>query len=561
MIWQFLSSMSPIGRAVLALSLIGALGLVLGRLRVRGVSIGIGGVLFAGLLVGDLAARAHLSLDHGVLEFVREFGLILFVYTIGVQVGPGFFAALRKAGATLNLVAASIVVTGAGLAASLHLVAGVPLPAMLGILSGAVTNTPSLGAAQQVLVDSGAPAAAIATTGMGYAVAYPLGIVGILLAMTAIRAVLRIDPGAAARDFEARRRAETAELASLDVVLARPEFAGRALARLPGMESGAVTCSRLLRDGRLRVPHDTTWVEVGDVLHLIGPRAELDGLARTYGSVHRPPLTTEGSELTRESFVVTSDRVLGRSVAALDLERRFDVRIGRIDRAGTEFVARSGIELQFGDIVHAIGRGEDLAQLSAALGDARHRLKEFDPIPMFVGIGLGIALGSIDLSFGSLSNVPIRLGLAGGPLLAAIVLSHVGHVGPLVWYMPPTANHTLRELGIVLFLAVVGFDSGGHFVETLSGGDGLRWVLWGAIVTVVPLLVAGFLGALLAKIDYLTLCGLLAGSMTDPPALAFANAMAPSCGAQSLAYATVYPLVMGLRILSPQILVLILAAL
>lgn len=553
--WQFVSGMSGVALAVMALSLIGTFGLWLGRLEVKGVGLGIGGVLFAGLVVGDFAKRLGLHLEPEVLDFVREFGLILFVYTIGIQVGPGFFTALKKSGLRLNLIAASIVVTGALTAGLIHVFGGVPLPAILGVLSGAVTNTPSLGAAQQVLTDLGLPRD---QTGLGYAVAYPFGIVGILLTMMLVRRVFRIDPERAAKEFEARRRQEVAEIETLDVVVTKAELAERTITQLPGLESGEVVVSRLMRDGHLRVPHDSTWVEVDDVLHLVGPKTRLLEVAEAIGIVHDSPLTTKGTDLTWERIVVTSDHVLGQSIAALNLEGRFDVRISRVIRSGVELVAPPALKLQFGDILNVIGRREDLEKVAGFVGNSEQRLKEFDPIPMFIGIAAGIALGSIDLSFGLFGPTPIKLGLAGGPLLAAIILSRVGHVGRLVWFMPPIANHAIRELGIVLFLAVVGFKSGAHFLETLTQGDGLSWVGWGALITIVPLMTTAFVAKLVLKVDYLTLCGLLAGSMTDPPALAFANAMAPKSEAQSLAYATVYPLVMGLRILSPQILALVL---
>ncbi len=558
MFMHFIATMPAVAKAVLALSIIGTLGLFLGRLTFKGAGLGIGGVLFAGLFVGDLANRAGLTLDHEVLDFVREFGLILFVYTIGIQVGPGFFTALKKSGLKLNLIAAGLVVMGAVTAAFIHVVFHVPLPAVLGIMSGAVTNTPSLGAAQQVLNDMHLPAEQVSLTGLGYAVAYPFGIIGILITMLTVRGAFRIDPVVAAKEFEEKRKREVAELETIDVVLTHDELAGKALSQLPGLSKGDVVVSRLMRAGQLRVPHDTTWVESGDILHLVGAKDRLMEVAAEIGAIHEQPLTTKGTDLTWERIVVTSDHVLGQSIAALNLEGRFDVRISRVVRTGVELVAPPALKLQFGDILNVIGRREDLERVAGFVGNSEQRLKEFDPIPMFIGIALGIALGSIDLSFGTLSSVPVKLGLAGGPLLAAIILSRVGHVGPLVWFMPPVANLALRELGIVLFLAVVGFRSGGHFIETLAKGDGVAWVFYGALITIVPLMVTAFVAKLILKVDFLTLCGLLSGSMTDPPALAFANAMAKNSEAQSLAYATVYPLVMGLRILSPQILALVL---
>jgi putative transport protein len=545
--------MTPIAKTVLVLSVAIALGLAIGRVSFRGASLGVGGVLFAGLLMGDLARRYAISLDHHVLEFVREFGLILFVYTIGVTVGPGFVEALRRVGARLNVLAALVVALGAATTIALQKALGLPLAAALGVFSGAVTNTPSLGAAQQALADLKLPEDQIALPGLGYAIAYPFGIVGILLTMVAIRALFRIDPAKVAAEMEARRKAEAGRIATLDVEVRDPRWAGHILRQLPGVESGRVTVSRLMREGELLVPHDATRVALGDRLHLVGPPEVLALVQTDIGPIYERPLTTKGTPITWERLIVTSDAALGRTLAALDIEGLCDVRISRVERAGVEIVAHSGVKLQFGDVLNVIGRRDDITHAADRLGNSQARLKHFDPLPMFIGIAVGVIFGSIAFVVPGLA-APIKLGLAGGPLLAAILLSRVGHAGPLLWFTPPGATAALRELGIVLFLAVVGFLSGGKFLETLFGGDGLLWMGVGAAITLLPLLVVGLIAQVAMKLDYLSTCGLLAGSMTDPPALAFANAMAPESQAQSQAYAAVYPLVMALRILTPQVL-------
>jgi putative transport protein len=551
-----LNGLPPVAQVMLVLSLVGALGLLLGEMKFKGVGIGIGGVLFAGIAAGHVAKSAGIHLESAMLEFVREFGLMLFVYSIGIQVGPGFFASLKRNGLRLNFVAASVVVTGAVIAALFHLVLDVPLPAALGIMSGAVTNTPSLGAAQQILKDVGTSPELLAMPSLGYAVAYPFGIVGILLTMLLARRIFRLDSEEAAKAFEAERAAKALKLDTLDVVIRNEQIEGLRLDAVPGLAEAGVKASRMERDGALCVPHDHTVVRTGDVLHLVGPPAKLEGLRRALGAVHERKLTTQGTDLKWERLVVTEHRALGHSIGDLQLEEAYDVRVSRVTRAGVELVPSSTLPLQFGDILNVIGRPENLRKVAAVIGNKQQRLQQVEYVPVFVGLALGLILGSLPLAFPGMP-APLKLGLAGGPLVAAIVLSRIGHAAGLVWFMPPVANLALRELGIVLFLAVVGFRSGDRFVETLLGGQGLWWIAYGAVITLLPLLVAAAVGQLFLRLNYLTLCGLLAGSMTDPPALAFANAMSPS-QAPALAYATVYPLVMCLRILAPQVLLLLL---
>jgi putative transport protein len=550
--FDFLAQASPVAQTVLFLSLTVAIGLAVGRIAYKGAALGVGGVLFAGLFVGDLAQRHGLALDLHVLEFLREFGLILFVYTIGVTVGPGFFEALRRVGARLNALAALVVLLGAVTTVALQKLLDLPLAAALGVFSGAVTNTPALGATQQALADLHLPPGQLALPGLGYAVAYPFGIVGILLTMVLIRVVFRIDPARVAAEFEEKRRAEAGALAVRDVVVEDARWHGQMLRRLPGIETGEFTVSRLMRAGALQVPHDVTRVEQGDILHLVGRPEALDRFGPEIGRESDTTLTTKNTGLTWDRLIVTHEQALGKRLSALDVEGACDVRISRVDRAGVEIVAHPGVKLQFGDVLNVVGRPADITRAAEILGNSQARLKHFDPLPMFIGVAIGVVLGSFAVSVPGLA-APIKLGLAGGPLLAAIALSRVGSIGPLLWFTPPGAVAALRELGITLFLAVVGFTSGGRFVETLTSGQGWRWMAVGAVITLVPLVVVALIGHLVMRLDYLRLCGLLAGSTTDPPALAFANAMAPDSQAQAQAYAAVYPLVMALRILTPQI--------
>lgn len=554
MIAAFLGGLPAVAQVIVVVCVIAALGLTLGQLRYKGIGLGIGGVLFAGIAVGHLARDIGVQLDPAMLELLREFGLMLFVYTIGIQVGPGFFASLKRDGLRLNLIAAGIVLVGASVAAGIHVVLGVPLAATLGIMSGAVTNTPSLGAAQEILKEFGASPELLAEPSLGYAVAYPFGIMGILLTMLLARRVFGLDPGAAGQAFEAERRAKMLKIATLDVAIRNEQIAGLRLDAVPGLEDGGAKASRMQRDGLLCVPHDDTELKVGDVLHLVGPAAKLEALRRVLGAVHEGKLTTKDTNIKWQRLVVTEPKALGRSLRELNIEEVYDVRVSRVMRAGVELVPTSSLTLQFGDILNVIGLPENIAKVATVIGNKARRLDQVEYVPMFVGLLLGLLLGSLPIAFPGMP-APLKLGLAGGPLVAAILLARLGHFAGLVWFMPPVANLALREFGIILFLAVVGFRSGGRFLETLLSGEGLAWIGYGALITLIPLMLAAAVGHLVMRLNYLTLCGLLAGSMTDPPALAFANAMSPTQAA-ALAYATVYPLVMCLRILAPQVLLL-----
>jgi len=548
--------MTILAETILVLCIVAVLGIALGRVRIRNFSLEVGGVLFAGLAVGHVVAQFGIPVNWEALHYIQELGLILFVYTIGIEVGPGFFAALKRAGLTLNSLAALIVVLGASVAAWLHVGLGIPLPVALGLFSGGVTNTPSLAAGQQILSEVGAPPEALVLPGLGYAVAYPFGIIGIILTMTLIRALLRIDVGAEAKDFEHRQRAAVAALDTMNVVLRNPNFFDLPVSEIPGLQDTQVVLSRLRHNGELSVPHADTRLAENDVLHLVGPRAKLKEMRLMLGeSTDTGVTTTQGTALRWERLVVTRGTVLGKAIASLAIPQNHDVVISRVSRAGVELLPSPALHLQFGDILTVIGQPEDLKQVAELVGNREQALQRTQMIPLFLGIGLGVVIGSLPIVLPG-APTPLRLGLSGGPLIAALVLARVGHIGPLVWFIPPSANHALREFGIILFLAIAGLRSGGRFVEVLLSGEGFYWMACGALITLIPLLLVGFLARAI-RLNYLSLCGLLAGSMTDPPALAAAVALARS-EAQLLAYATVYPLVMCLRVLAPQVLVLLL---
>lgn len=539
-------------QALLVLSLAAAFGLALGQVKLGGVKLGVGGVLFAGLALGHFG----LTLDPTMLAFAREFGLVLFVYAIGVTVGPGFFQAFQKDGMALNLMAASVVVLGSLLAVAVHLWGGVELPAALGLLSGAVTNTPSLAAGQEVLAQLGVTGA---VQGQAYAVAYPFGIVGILASMLILRLVFRQNPARAAADFDRARAAGQEHLETVNVEIRNPAVFGARLRDLDELKEMGVVLSRVLHDGSQHVVHADDVLAEGDVVLAVGPASRLPRLNRLLGPVAAIDLKAmDSADVIWERQVVTRSEVLGKTLGQLNLRGTHGVVVSRVNRGGHELVPDSGLKLQFGDMLTLVGAPESMPLVAGIVGNRSKALLETQMTSIFIGIALGMLLGSLPILLPGLPS-SIKLGLAGGPLVVAILLSRLGHVGRVVWFMPPAANHLMRDLGIALFLAAVGVKSGHGFVDTLVHGPGLSWMAWGVLITLAPLVLVALVGTLLTRVNYLTMCGLLAGSMTDPPALAFAQGLAPS-EAPILSYATVYPLVMVLRVVAPQVIALALWA-
>ncbi|EMW2232966.1 putative transporter [Enterobacter hormaechei] len=545
--------MSDIALTVSVLALVAVVGLWLGNIKIRGVGFGIGGVLFGGIFVGHFADQLGWVLSADMLHFVQEFGLILFVYTIGIQVGPGFFASLRVSGLRLNLFAFGIVVMGGLVTAILHKLFAIPLPVVLGIFSGAVTNTPALGAGQQILRDLGIPADVVDQMGMSYAMAYPFGICGILLSMWLVRVLFRINVEQEAKEHESTLTNGHALIKTINIRVENPNLNNMAIQDVPILNSATIICSRLKRDDTLMVPSPDTLIQHGDLLHLVGQPADLNNARLVIGQEVDTSLSTRGTDMRVERVVVTNEKVLGKKIRDLQVKERYDVVISRLNRAGVELVASQDASLQFGDILNLVGRPSSIDAVANMVGNAQQKLQQVQMLPVFIGVGLGVMLGSIPLYVPGFP-VALKLGLAGGPLIMALILGRIGSIGKLYWFMPPSANLALRELGIVLFLAVVGLKSGGDFVDTLVNGEGMSWVGYGIFITAIPLITVGLLARMFAKMNYLTLCGMLAGSMTDPPALAFANNLHATSGAAALSYATVYPLVMFLRIITPQLL-------
>ena len=533
------------------LSLVGAGGLALGSVKVRGIGLGSAGVLFAGLIVGSLGFR----LDHAVLEFLREFGLMLFVFMMGLQLGPGFFASLRKAGVKLNLFAVAIVIVGFLCTWLCGVLFHIQPGARLGLFSGATTNTPSLGAAQQALQAINASDLQMTLPALAYSASYPVGIAGIILTLLLLRKMFRIDVAAETAAFEAAQRMGIEPLTRLNIVVDNPHLDGLALRDLPGRRETGVMISRLQRAGASEVMAATedSVVHTGDHLLLVGTASNLEKFQRIAGTISDVNLMKAPGAVSFRRVVVTNSKMLGRPIAEIGLDHLYGIAVTRIVRAGVEMTAVPDVRLQFGDFLHVVGDTKGIDGAAEALGNSLHALNHTQFIPIFIGLALGVLVGLAPLSVPGLAS-PLKLGLAGGPLLVAILLSRIGKIGPLVWHMPANTNVAFRELGIVLFLSCVGLGAGPKFLATVMSRDGVIWALCAVVVVMVPLLTLGILGRRWLRLNYIDLCGLLTGSMTDPPALAFANNLVGS-DSPSVAYATVYPLTMLSRILVAQVMV------
>jgi putative transport protein len=550
-----MSEHHPVAWAVLILSLVGALGLVFASVKFRGVGLGIAGVLFAGIIIGHFG----IHIESEILEFVREFGLILFVFTIGLQLGPGFFASLRKQGLKLNVLAVAVVLLGVVTTLLfVNKIMGVDLVASLGLFSGATTNTPSLGATQQTLKTLGEAFADKATLpALAYAVAYPGGVFGIIFVLLLLRFAFRINPEQEAEAYRTEQRQGIDPVERMNILVNNPNLEGLTIGAIPGRKEISVVVSRIKRIGKPEVhtATDQTVLHQGDTILAVGSRRNLEKFRVIVGLESEVNLFKTPSHVITSKIVVTRKAVLGKTIDELGLDDRYNVAVTRVARADIEMTALPELKLQFGDMVQLVGEEAAIAKATKDLGNSVHALNETNFIPIFVGIALGVLLGMVPFHFSGMP-VPVRLGIAGGPLLLAILLSRIGRIGPVVWYMPANANMAFRELGIVLFLACVGLKAGEKFFSTVFTNEGLLWLGGGFAITVIPILLVGLVARLVLKMNFTAISGLLAGSMTDPPALAFANAVSRS-DAPSIAYATVYPLTMLLRIVTVQILVLV----
>ena len=546
---------TSVAHSVLLVSVIIAIGLILSRIRVAGVSLGVTWVLF----VGIVASHFGLLLDSVTSHFVKEFGLILFIYSIGMQVGPGFFSSFRQGGVTLNLLATGLILIGSATAYLIHIVTGEDLFTMVGVLYGAVTNTPGLGAAQQTFSDMNQgdfnPIFA-----QGYAVAYPLGVVGIILCLILLKSMFRINLGQEQKLYEKNNKAEGGELQTVTLEVANQAVCGRTLRDVQHLSGREAVATRIMHpsEGNIELVTAETKLQLGDRISLVAKPEDADALMALIGNrlddIDQRQWEAEANgTLVSERIIVTNTKMQGKRLADLRLREVFHVNISRVRRAGIEILAQPTLLLQLGDRVTVVGMQEDVKQVSTLLGNSVKRLDQPQLFCTFLGIALGVLLGSLPILLPGMP-VPVKLGLAGGPLIVSILLSYYGPRLHLVTYSTSSANLLMREIGICLFMASVGLGAGQGFVATVMEG-GYWWVLYGFIITFVPCMLIGIIARYLFHRSYFTIIGMISGGMTDPPALAYSNSI---CGNDqaSIAYSTVYPLSMFLRVLVAQVLVL-----
>lgn len=543
-----LFSQSGLASTLLFLSIVSIMGLMLAKIHLFGIKLGIAGVLFAGLIVGHFGAVP----DPTMLKFVKEFGLILFVYSIGLEVGPRFLASLRNNGLTINLLATAIVLLGTITAAVLKVVFDLDIDVVVGMLCGAVTNTPSLGAAQQIIEEQGT--GSVETTSMAYAVAYPLGIVGIILVMILIRAFFKVKVDKEAQSYTDELAGISGQLDSVKIKVLNAALVGKSFEHLFTVVEGHFVLSRVSRNGSFLIPQNKDKLMANDILYGVSSQKYFSSLEIVVGDLSLSDEVEVSGSLGMQHVIFTNKKLAGKTLKQIALSKKYPVNITRIYRAGTSILPTDRDSVEFGDTVRIVGERKCLEEAANYLGNSTEELSHPNIVPLFLGIFFGVILGSVPIMFPGLP-APAKLGLAGGPLIVAIFLGHSGRIGKLNFFMTPGANLFVRELGIVLFLGAVGLGAGSKFVSTIING-GYMWVLYGAIITIVPLLIVSIIARCL-KINYLTICGMVAGSMTDPPALEYANSLS-NVQAQSTAYATVYPLSMFLRVLCAQILVLLL---
>lgn len=544
-----------VAHSVLILSLVIAFGIMLAKIKVAGISLGVTWILFVGIVFGHF----NMNLDEHLLHFMKEFGLILFVYSIGLQVGPGFFSAFKKGGLTLNVIAMLVVFIGVAITVVLHFVTGIPITTMVGILSGAVTNTPGLGAAQQANSDlNGVDAPEIA---LGYAVAYPLGVVGIILSLLALKFIFRVNTKKEEDDAESGLgHLQELTVRPISLEIRNEAIDGKRVKEVRPLVNRQFVISRIRHNDGDKVTelvNSDTVLHLDDEILLISNPKDIEAIAAFFGKQVNIEWEQLNDKLISRRILITKPELNGKTLSQLKIRNNFGASVTRVNRSGVDLVASPQLQLQMGDRVTVVGSELAVGHAEKVLGNSMKRLDHPNLIPIFLGIALGCILGSIPFAFPGIPQ-PVKLGLAGGPLIVSILISRFGPKYKLITYTTMSANLMLREIGIAIFLACVGLGAGEGFIDTIVHKGGYVWIGYGVIITVVPLLLAGFIGRYAFKLNYYTLAGVLSGSMTDPPALAYSNELT-STDAPAVGYATVYPLTMFLRVLTAQILILSLA--
>ena len=542
---------SSIAHTVFTLAIAIAIGIALGKIKIAGISLGITWILFVGIALGSFG----MQIDPTIVAFIKEFGLILFVYSVGMQVGPSFFSSFKQGGMRLVGIATAIVLLGVVTAYIIHLVTGTPISTMVGVLSGAVTNTPGLGAAQQAYTDS--TGLNDPTIAMGYATAYPLGVVGIIISIVLLRAIFRIKLDKEREALESANESKFA--AKISIELTNANLFGRTVLETRGLINRSFVVSRVCRvDGKIEIANAQTLLNEGDKMLIICANDDVEAIEMMLGHridmQHSDWINLDQQFISRR-IIITQPHINGKTIGELRLRSNYAVNVTRVNRSGVDLIPEHNLELQIGDRLTVVGSEMAIEAVAKTLGNSMRRLREPNLISIFLGIFLGIFVGSIPIMIPGMPQA-VKLGMAGGPLIVAILISRFGAHYHLVTYTTMSANLMLREVGISLFLAAAGISAGEGFIDTVVNQGGYMWVLYGVIITMLPILLVGIFARKVFKLNYFTLMGVIAGSMTNPPALAYSNATA-SNDVPAVSYATVYPFMMFLRVLTAQLFVLL----
>ena len=548
------TDVDSIAHIVVLYAFVIAVGVLLGKIKFFGVSLGVTFVLFTGIVCGHFGFTGNTQ----ILNFMQDFGLILFVFCIGLQVGPSFFTSFKKGGVSMNVVAVGVVLLNVVVALSLYYLLGgrVELPMMVGILCGAVTNTPGLGAANEALSQLSYDGPQIA---MGYACAYPLGVLGIIGSIILIRLLCRINLKKEEEELAQQEGADphlTPHQMHLEVH--NEALDGKTLFQVKNFLGRNFVISRILQNGHVSIPNKDTVFHVGDQMYVVCAEDDAEAITAFIGPKIQVNWAKQDTPMVSRRILVTQSNMNGKRLGQLHFSSIYGVNVTRVNRSGMDIFASPDLTLQVGDRVTVVGPLDAIDRIANLMGNSMKRLDHPNIVTIFVGIFLGIVFGSLPIAFPGIPT-PVKLGLAGGPLIVAILIGRFGYKLKLVTYTTMSANLMLREIGIALFLASVGVKAGANFVQTVVEGDGLLYVGCGFLITILPLLIMGMVARFYYKINYFKLMGLMAGSTTDPPALAYANQLTGS-NAPAVGYSTVYPVTMFLRILTAQLLILILAS-
>lgn len=561
---------SSVAHIVLLYAAVISVGVLLGKIKIGGVSLGVTFVLFVGIIVGHFLHQGQILYGNPaeplpVLNFIQDFGLILFVYSIGLQVGPSFFTSFKQGGVTMNVIAGGVILLNIAVMLTLYFCFADTsdphsLPMMVGVLCGAITNTPGLGAANAALEQIGAEnfGGSLPVIANGYACAYPLGVVGIIGSIILIRFIFKINFKKEEEHFnELNNKSAAVKPHLMHIEVVNPSISGKSILQIREYLGRDFVCSRRLHQGHVSLPMRDTTLEVGDILYIVTAEEDAEAVATFIGKEVHIDWDKQDTPMVSKKVLVTRDKINGKSLGNLHPSSMYGVNVTRLYRSGIELFAHPGVKLQVGDRLTVVGPEDAVDRFANKLGNQKNRLDKPNLLTIFVGILVGIIFGSLPFSIPGMS-MPVKLGLAGGPLVVAILVGRFGFKLKLVAYTTNSASMMIRDIGLVLFLASVGIKAGGNFVETVMNG-GLLYVLYGFLITTIPLIIMGIFARIYYKENYFLMMGILAGATTDPPALAYSTATANN-DIPSIGYSTVYPLSMFLRIITAQLIILLLCS-